>query len=255
MKRRAFIGTAGIAGLGVLAGCSTAVGTVAPPSVPESTLSEGGWEQTDRTEKTVFEKSYGPVTVTAESTTLTYTDAELAASVREKTLNRIQGDLAIFAASHINFGPDLNNLPADVGRKEVLEQTEAAAREQFEDRMRDSGLENVARTGEEEFRTDSGADANLTTYEAEFPVEEMAYEAGGQTLTIDTGAITVAGDLAVWNEGDYVVVAGGAYPAENVAKTTTKELSEAVTVTVDIDLGLAPEEYRTEVRGLIAATE
>lgn len=255
MKRRAFIGTAGIAGLGVLAGCSTAVGTVAPPSVPEQTLSNGGWEQTDRTEKTVFEESYGPVTVTAESTTLTYSDTALAASVKGKTLDRIEGDLAIFAASHINFSPDLNNLPGDVGRKEVLAETEAAAREQFEDRMRDSGLETVTQTGEEEFRTDSGENASLTTYEAEFPVDEMTYEAGGKTITIDTGAIKVAGDLAVWNEGDYVVVAGGAYPAENVAKTTTEELSDAITVTVDIDLGLTPEAYREEIRGLIAATK
>ena len=255
MRRRAFLGTAGIAGLGALAGCSTAVGSVAPPSVPKQTLSNGGWVQTDTTEQTVFEKSYGPVTVTAKSTTVTYTDAELAKSVEEKTLGRIEGDLSIFAASHINFAPDLNNLPAGVGRKEILERTEAAAREQFEDRMRDAGLEDVTKTGEEDFRTDSGANASLTTYESAFPVEEMTYEAGGETLTIDVGAISVAGDLAVWNEGDYVVVAGGAYPAENVATTTTEELSEAISVTVNIDLGFTPEAYREEVRGLVAATE
>lgn len=255
MKRRSFLGAAGVAGIGMLAGCSSAVGSVAPPTVPESSLSEGGWEQTDSTEATVFEDSFGPVDVTAKSTTVTYTDAELAASVKEKTLDRIEGDLSIFAASHINFSPDLNNMPADAGRKEVLKETELAAREQFEDRMRNAGLENVAKTGEEEFQTDSGANASLTTYEAEFPVEEMTYETGGETLSFDVGTISVAGDLAVWNEGDYVVVAGGAYPAENVAMTTTEDLSDAITVTVDIDLGLTTDAYREEVRGLIAATE
>jgi len=59
----------------------------------------------------------------------------------------------------------------------------------------------------------------------------------------------------VWNAGDYVVVAGGAYPGENFATTTEKDLSEAITVTVDVDLGLAPSEYEQEVRGLMAATE
>ncbi|WP_232686623.1 DUF6517 family protein [Halobacterium zhouii] len=255
MRRRTFLGTAGIAGLGALAGCSTAAGSVAPPSIPEQALSDGGWKQTDRTEQTVFEKSYGPMTVTGKSTTLTYTDAELAKSVEEKTLGRIQGDLAIFAASHINFSPDLNNLPAAIGRKEVLNRTETAARDQFEARMRDAGLVEVTKTGEQDFETDSGATASLTTYESSFPVEEMTYDAGGKTLTLDVDAISVAGDLAVWNEGDYVVVAGGAYPAENVAKTTTKQLSEAISVTVNIDLGLTPEAYREEVRGLVATTE
>jgi len=40
----------------------------------------------------------------------------------------------------------------------------------------------------------------------------MAYDTGEETFNIDVGTIEVAGDLAVWNVGDYVVVAGGAYP-------------------------------------------
>lgn len=254
MNRRRFLGVAGVAGLGALAGCTGALGTVAPPDVPQDRLDEGGWTQTDRSEQTVYEESYGPATVTAKSTTLTFEDEALAAEVAEKTLDQIQGRLAIYAASHINFSPDLNNLPGGVGREEVVSEVEAAAKEQFEQRMRDNGLENVERTGEEPFETDSGKSPGLTTYSAEFPVGTVEYDAGGEALAIEVGSIGVAGDLAVWNEGDYVVVAGGAYPAENFAKTTEKELSEAITVTVDVDLGLTPEDYRAEVRGLMAAT-
>lgn len=255
MDRRRFLGAAGVAGLGALAGCSGALGTVAPPQVPDGQLDEGGWTQTDRSEATVFEQSYGPVDVTGKSTTLTFEDEALAAEVREKTLDQIDGKLAIYAASHVNFSPDLNNLPGSVGRKEVVDQAETAANEQFQQRMRDNGLENVTETGEEPFETDSGKSPGITTYSAEFPVGSMEYETGGESFAIDVGSIEVAGDLAVWNEGDYVVVAGGAYPAENFAKTTEKSLSEAITVTIDIDLGLTPDDYRSEVRGLMAATE
>ncbi|WP_336036141.1 hypothetical protein [Halobacterium yunchengense] len=254
MERRRFLGVAGAAGLGALAGCTSALGTVAPPDVPQDQLDEGGWTRTDRSEDTVFEESYGPVDVVAKSTTLTFEDEQLAAEVTEKTLGQIEGRLAIYAASHINFSPDLNNLPGNVGREEVVGEVEAAARDQFEQRMRDNGLENVRETGEEAFQTDSGKSPGVTTYEATFPVGDIEYDAGGETMSIDVGDIAVAGDLAVWNEGDYVVVAGGAYPAENYATTETEELSEAITVTVDVDLGLTPDEYRSEVRGLMAAT-
>ncbi|CQH60989.1 uncharacterized protein HHUB_3339 [Halobacterium hubeiense] len=255
MNRRRFLGAAGVVGLGALAGCSGAVGSVAPPSVPEDQLSEGGWTKTDETEQTVFEQSYGPVTVTAKSTAVTYEDEALAADVREKTLGKIDGTLALYSASHINFSPDLNNLPGGVGRAELLSEVQSAAEDQFEQRMRDTGLENVTKTGEAEFETDSGATPGITTFSAEYPVGTLEYEASGETFTIEGGAIEVAGDLAVWNAGDYVVVAGGAYPGENFATTTEKDLSEAITVTVDIDLGLAPSEYEQEVRGLMAATE
>ncbi|MXR21799.1 DUF6517 family protein [Halobacterium bonnevillei] len=254
MDRRRFLGVAGVAGLGALAGCMNALGTVAPPQVPQDELDEGGWTQTDRSEDTVFDEDYGPVTVTAKSTTLTFEDEELAAEVTEKTLDQIDGRLAIYSASHINFSPDLNNLPGSVGREEVISEVESAAKEQFKAQMEDNGLENVTETGEEAFETDSGASPGLTTYSAEFPVGTLEYDTGGETLGIDVGAIEVAGDLAVWNVGDYVVVAGGAYPAENFAKTTEKTLSEAISVTIDIDLGLTPDEYAAEVRGLMAAT-
>ncbi|MFC3477495.1 DUF6517 family protein [Halobacterium litoreum] len=254
MKRRTFLGSAGVAGVGALAGCMNAIGTVAPPEVPQGDLDDGGWTRTDRTEETVFQESYGPVDITAKSTTLTFSDEELAASVTDKTLGRIDGTLALYAASHINFSPDLNNLPAAVGREEVLQQTKKQARDQFEQRMKDEGLENVAQTGEVAFETDSGKTPGLTTFSAEFPVGTLTYETSGESFDIDVGSIEVAGDLAVWNEGDYVVVAGGAYPAENYAKTTEKQLSEAITVTVDVDLGLTPEQYREEVRSLIAGT-
>ncbi|NIB99773.1 DUF6517 family protein [Halobacterium sp. R2-5] len=254
MNRRRFLGAAGVAGLAALAGCSSAAGSVAPPSVPEGELSEGGWTQTDSSEETVFEQSYGPVTITATSSSVIYEDEALTADVREKTLGQVEGPLAIYSASHINFSPDLNNLPGGVGRKEVLNEVEAAAEQQFEQQMRDNGLENVSKTGEEEFETDSGASPGVTTFSAEFPVGDMSYEAGGETFELGGEPIEVAGDLAVWNDGDYVVVAGGAYPGENFATTTETDLSEAISVTVDVDLGLTPDEYRTEVRGLMAAT-
>jgi hypothetical protein len=255
MNRRRFLGGAGVVGLGALAGCTNALGTVAPPDVPESRLESGGWEQTNRTEETILDRSYGPVNITGKSTTLLFNDAALADEMSSKTLGRIEGTLAIFAASHIDFDPDLNNLPGGVGTKEVVSEAETQARAQFERQMRNQGLENVEQVGEEEFTTDSGKSPGLATYSAEYPVGTIELDASGETFALEVDTIEVAGDLAVWNEGDFVVVAGGAYPAENYAETVSRDLSAAISVTVDVDLGLTPDQYREEVRSLIAGTQ
>jgi len=255
MNRRKYLATAAGTGLAALAGCSTAVGEVAPPSVPEDQLEEEGWEQTDENQRTVFEKEYGPVTVTAKSHSLTYSDTALRGDVREKTLGEVDTQMAVFSATHIDFGPDLNNLPANVGRKEILDQTEQSAREQFVGRMNDAGIEDVSQTETGTIEVKNG-DASHTVYEGRKPIPEMtASVPGDETVTVDLDDVAIAGELAVWNDGDYVLVGGGAYPAENVADNVDRELSDAISVSMDIDLGLTPDGYQEEVRNLIGGVK
>ncbi len=46
-------------------------------------------------------------------------------------------------------------------------------------------------------------------------------------------------------------MAGGAYPAENFARVTEADLSDAISVTIDVDLGLTPDAYREELFELV----
>ncbi len=255
MERRRYLAAAASTGLAALAGCSTAVGEVAPPDVPTDQLNEGGWERTDEDTRTVFEESYGPVTVTAKAHSLTYSDTALRESIREKTLGTIDAQVAVYSATHIDFGPDLNNLPGGVGRAQLLDQTEQSARSQFRSRMESVGLQDITRSSTGSLTVDTGEEASVTEYEATFPVDSFSAEFRGETLAVDLDDLSVAGTLAVWNHGDYVLVAGGAYPAQNAATSEATELSDAITVNVDIDLGLTPEAYREEVLGLITATQ
>lgn len=256
MDRRSLLGTAAGLGLVGLAGCSTlAEASVSPPDVPEAEMQDAGWTQTDSSQRTLLEESYGPVTFTAEGYTVTYTDAALNDRIREATLGRVDGRLALFSATRIDFSPDIAELPGGVGRKEVLDEIEASARETFRSRLQDAGLADVTRTATGSFDVDTGESASLTEYEAtyevpafEFPVQD------GKTITIEGAGLAVRGDLAVWHHGDYGVVAGGAYAAENFARTETEDLSEAITVSVDIDLGLEPETYREELHRFMAGT-
>ncbi|MFB6082004.1 MAG: hypothetical protein ABEJ67_04200 [Halanaeroarchaeum sp.] len=249
MRRRDFIAAAGTVGVGALAGCSGAIGAVAAPVVPRDRLDRGGWELQQESQETVFKQSFGPVTVVAKAHSLTYSDVALRRAVAQKTLGAVDAQMALFSATRIQFDPDLTGLP--VG---VVDRTEEAARQQFVQRMRKAGLRNVTREKTGTLEVDTGESARLTSYTAEFPFDGVSFPVTeDQTVTISGAPLTVAGDLAVWRHGGSVLVAGGAYPAENFAKTTTEELSSAITVTVDIDLGLTPDSYRQEVRGLMTA--
>jgi hypothetical protein len=256
MHRRDFIAVAGAGTLATMAGCSSALGSVAAPTVPTDPLESGGWVQREESQETVFEESYGPITLEAKSHTLVYGNQALRSEIREKTLGRVDGQMAMFAATRIGFSPNLADIPGDIGTKTIIDQTETAARTQFVSQMETAGLADVQQTDTGTLTVDTGEDARLTTYEAAFAVDAVSFPVTDeQSVALPESSITVAGDLAVWKHGESVLVAGGAYPAENVDQTVTENLSDAISVTVDIDLGLEPNRYQEDVRSLMKAVK
>lgn len=255
MDRRTYLNaTAGIAtGLTVgLAGCSRALGTVPPPTVPKSKRDKYGWKRIDSQQLTLFEDQYANVTVGAKAHTLVYENVGLRAELKEKTMGQVDTTVSMFSATHIDLNPNLDNLP--VAKQEILNRTETNAREQFESQMEQQGLQNVEQADTGSLEIDTGETASLTRYTAEFPIESFEFELTSEkTLTIEGKSLAIAGDVAVWHHDDYVVVAGGAYPAENFATSINEQLSSAITVNVEIDLGLTPEAYRTAVQDTITS--
>jgi hypothetical protein len=254
MDRRRFLGAAAATGLAGFAGCSTTVGTVAKPKVPQGQLDDGGWEQIADEHSTVLDREFSGVSVTAKAHTVTYEKAALRREIEEKTLGQVSGQFALFSATRVDMAPPLDEIPGVKDR--VLDTTEENAREQFRGQMRDAGLENVEQVDTGTLTVDTGEEARLTTYEAEFPMPSIEFPVTeNQTITIEGGAVEVLGDLVVWHNGEYVLVAGGAHPVQNVERDIDQELSEAIDVSVSIDLGLTPDAYQEELRGLITATE
>lgn len=255
MERRDFLGAVGATGLAALAGCSTALGSVAPPNVPEQALQDGGWVKQNQTQETVLKRSYGPATLEGKAHTLVYEDEALAKDINQKTLGQFEGTFALFAATRIDFSPNLDSLPVSSGM--VIDQVESNARDQFRSRMKEAGLTNVKRTSTGEIEVDTGETGRLTEFEAEFPFSGVEFEVtqNETEIEIEGQPLAVEGMLAVWRHADSVLVAGGAFPAENFATTIERNLSEAIHVTVDVDLGLTPKSYREEVRNLVTAVK
>lgn len=255
MDRRTYLATGAAIGTSALAGCSfTAAASTQPPAVPQSKLDEGGWSETGEQTGQVLEQSYGPVTVTAVQHTLQYADTGLQAAVRERTLGQVDTALSVFFASHIDLSPNLDDLP--VAQDRILSQVRANARDQFKQQMEKQGLTDIEKTGEGTIDIDTGETATTDELSAVFPFQGIDFEvADGSTVKIPATDIEVSARMAVWHHGDFVIVSGGAHPAENFATTVDEDLSEGVSVTVDIDLGLEPDSYHEEIGGLIAAVQ
>ena len=107
MDRRTFLGTGAAAAAAALAGCSTAVGAVAPPDVPEDQLSEGGWEQTEQSLETVFEREILGQSIEAKSHTLVFEDRALREAVRDATDGAVDQSWRFFFATRLRFRPPL----------------------------------------------------------------------------------------------------------------------------------------------------
>lgn len=257
--RRTYLGVAASAGLAGLAGCSsgsTASAARGPPKVPESKLDDGGWKQVDeQTRDPAFEESFGPATVSAAFRTLVFEDVELAAELKEKTLGAAEGQFSMFFATRVTTDPSLANIP-DAVRGPVVDQVESQARSQYEAQLESAGLVDIEQASTGKTTVETGETARVTNYSAAFPFEGITFPLTEEKqVEIEGKKLGVTGMLAVWEHEGSVLVAGGAHPAENLDMATTKSPTEAIEVSVDIDLGLTPDAYAEELRSLVVAVE
>lgn len=269
MKRRDFVRTAaGTAAVTALAGCSTSTGTsdeaaadVPAPVPSEELLNEGGWSEVASTTERILDRDLlgGRVHVTADTHSKYYEDAALRSEMKEKTMGHFDAPLSAFSANRIALDPSPADLPFGMGVKEVLGKITEQVRTQFKSRLKDSNIENVRKTGEREISVATGGKATLTEFAAEYNYSKMEVPIpgrdGSQPLTIESGTLEINALLAVWRNDEYVMVAGGAHPAENFTETAKKDVTDAIQVTVDLDFGLEPKQYEAELLALIKSVE
>lgn len=108
-RRRLLAGGAAVAVAG-LAGClGTRDGPVPEPRVTSDRIDDG-WRLLDESESTVFEQSYGPVTVTALEHTRIYEYVSVAEALSEAF--GASGSPVVFFATRIDIRPAIDSLPA-----------------------------------------------------------------------------------------------------------------------------------------------
>ncbi|MWV64615.1 hypothetical protein GRS48_07215 [Halorubrum sp. JWXQ-INN 858] len=256
MDRRTFLATTGTGSAVLLSGCSS------PPR--EDDASEGEhfeaptvrhdltvWEETD-TSRDVFNESLPLVDIEGYNHLEIYEDAALRRELSEGTMGSFDETVRVFAAGKINLVPGIDTLPFGLGSGTVLDAIESEAREEFVREMESHGLRSVTvtRTGTDEMSR--GQEFRVTEFRSEFRYDGMRFPVEGMNdIHVAGGQLPVAGTLAVWHDGTDALVAGGAYPDERFEESIRNELTDLISVTVDVDLGFDPRRFEAELETLI----
>jgi hypothetical protein len=201
-----------------------------------------GWTRIDVRVETVFEEEIGDATIEGKAHAVVYEDEELRGDI-ESAIGGIDHPVATLGASRVAFSGGFGG-PAgtDAG---VAERVETAARERFESRLREAGIENIQRSGAEIVTVDSGTEARYRRYVGDLTLETDAAAAVG------VDAVPVAGDLVSWRAGEASLIAGAVYPAESLSATIERENGGAG----DVATGFEPAAYREGIRAMITAIE
>ena len=257
--RQALLSGTALAGITSVAGCSTPTqqsesdaSDVSPPEITSQRIDRDGWKLRERLSQKLLERDLAVTTIEGYGHTAIYEDTALRQELKEGTLGNFDQPIMLFFATRVALSPALDQLPLDVGRAEVVDQARAQAESQFNDRLANNGLTNVRRTGTQSLDIDTGETAELINYAADFEYDSISVPLpNGDQLSLDDGTLTIGGYLAVWHNDENVMVAGGAFPADTFDKTVEKDLTEMISVTVDVDLGLTPDAYGEELLDLI----
>ncbi|MFW6000567.1 MAG: hypothetical protein ACOCPY_03815 [Halorubrum sp.] len=222
-RRRLLAGAGGL-GLVGLAGClGGRDGPVPDPEVTSDRIED--WRQIDDSRSTVFEESYGPVTVQALERTLIYEYAPVADALAE-TIDA-SGSPVVFFATRIDLRPAIDRLPAGVGRDRVMSEVETAATDAFRAQLENSGIENVEIAEEMTTTVQSGHTATAWRLTGEYPIDGEFPLPTGSTAEIDR-PLEIEARLGVWHDGTDVIVAGGAYPIDPLLEAFDGALPDSV---------------------------
>ncbi|ELZ40673.1 hypothetical protein C471_07816 [Halorubrum saccharovorum DSM 1137] len=260
-RRRVLAGGGAVAVAG-LAGClGTRNGPVPEPEVTSDRIGDG-WRLLDESESTVFEQSYGPVTVTALEHTRIYEYVSVAEALSETV--GASGSPVVFFATRIDVRPAIDSLPAGIGRDRLMSEVETAAVDAFRSQLNASGIENVEIVDRGTSTVETGHTATTWqlggefTFDGEVPLPDGSARAISETVEIESR-------LGVWHDGTDVLVAGGAYPAEPLTQVIDDALPNLIDAetfleeTADAEareaLATEPGTFDEEVSALLVSVE
>ena len=258
-RRRLLGGGATAAAIG-LAGClGTRDGAVPGPTVTSDRIDDG-WRLVEESEGTVFQQSYGPVTIRALEATQVYEYVDVAEALAE-TLDA-DASPVIFFATRIDLRPALDTLPGGVGRGRLMTEVESAATDAFRAQLRESGIENVAIVDEGITTVTGGHTATAWVLEGEFAFDGGVPLPDGSTGEI-SDPVAVRARLAVWHDGTDVLVAGGAFPTEPLTEVVDDAVPDPLDGDAVLDeiaddetqaaLETEPEMFDEEISALIVS--
>ena len=260
MNRRLFLAALATSSTAALAGCLSVTNTsrseadisVRAAEVSGGQLNDNGWQKVAELEQKVLDRDFAFVDIEVYSHTTQYEDMALRRRLREGTMGFFDASVMQFFASRIEVVPAIDEIPFGIGLDTIMGLVQASAESQLKGQMEEQGLNNIREGRTESININNGPQTLLKTYFADFTYPSMEFPVtNDQRIKIPADSLSVWGALSAWKSEDSILVAGGVCPAQEFTESLTKEVTDLITVTIDIDLQLRPEQLQQEIRNLI----
>ncbi len=226
----------------------------AEPPTPSEEALDGRWRKVEERRGTTRKDLLGLARVTAFHHTDVYGNEALRGEVREKTLGRVDRELMVFFVNRTRVVPSFENLLGTVSRRQLTPAVRTLARNKLEDELRRRGIRDMRINGSHDVRGSTGRKVELQRLEASYELLDTTVEIDdGHTVEFRGGDVEVNGWLGAWIRQGEVYVVGGVYPADDLERSKHVKLTEAVDVSIDIDLDIWPRPYRHEIFDLASS--
>lgn len=257
LKRRHFLAASVAVGVSSIATAPAWLSSTQPSPPTFDTQSVGEkWEQLSSEESVAFENSYGPLTVTATQQTVMLENVQLRTELRERTLGNFDAQISIAFATRVDIDPKADDLPANIGREEVMTRITEQGQRGFKRQLLENDINDIQTVGKTVLETGQSGPVAATKYEGTYAFDAIKFTVTDEaSITIPGDELTVNGLLATWHDGTSPIIAGGVYPGENFVETVQESLTDAIDVRLDIDLGLTPSEYRENLVSLVGSVD
>ncbi|WP_396613986.1 hypothetical protein ACH9L7_19825 (plasmid) [Haloferax sp. S1W] len=261
--RREFLATSAVAGTGLIAGCGSQIeaspGENSDKDVPAPSVDiPDGWEVTTPNSKPIVfveGKDLG-VSWTAVGHTKLYENKKLRERIKQETFGKIDQTLMVAFASRIDFFSSI----AHLGTSFQQETINSEVRSQMRDRMTEFGLTEVTYKGEVQ-REEETNPSKFHKWTAYYPVDEIPVNdvdipnVEKDSFTIGGKNLKIGGLAGVWKEGKSLLAAGGVYPADYYNERQEWDVSGAIHLSLDIEMGFQPTNYNHQIKSIMDSVD
>lgn len=251
-RRQVLATLATVGGVG-LAGCgSTTDSSVGEPSekdVPAPSVDTGDrWELTtpDSQSRVLKKGSVLGLDYQAVGHINRYEDTKLRSRIRDDTFKEVDRPFAAAFAARVDIFPSQASFATD-----LVGDIDETMTTNLKQSMQEFGVQNVQENGT--MSVSNAPVSEVTQLVGEYQIEPVVIDnidiphSDKEQLQFGGGTLPIKGIVGNWKSDSSILVGGGVYPDGRFDQKRDIEMSDAITLSIDIDLHIRPRQRQKDV--------
>ncbi|MBX0297657.1 hypothetical protein [Haloarcula nitratireducens] len=167
-----------------------------------------------------------------------YENAQLRNRIKQNTFGEVDRPFAVSFCGRVDIFPNSVSFASD-----LVADVDGRMLERLKQAMSDFGVQNVTESGTQ---TAAGIPADLQVVEGEYQIDPVEIQgldiphSDTSRLEFGGGTLPIKGIVTNWKSEGSILAAGGVYPTGQFRDSHTVEMSDAINLTVNVDLSIAP---------------